>query len=571
MIVGGKAVKKRELDQAMYQSLKEQGYREVMARLYAGRQSMPSHTIENAILRKETLHYAMDAGVVIGEHIMAGNTIAVSLDFDADGMNSYAIVYKAIKAFGGKVKGYCPDRTLEGYGINSRIVREAYEDGCSCILCVDNGIVAFEPVLEAKKLGLDIVITDHHMCDKSFKLPEADVIVNPWAERGSNQFASKNLCGAGVAWYVMACTKDYLEKMGWQHKFAMKSVIDLLAIATVGDMVNLGDPLNRQIVRMGLEKINHQHVNLGVQALIDVSGRNEGPVNSQTIGFVLAPMINSSSRLGTADRAIQLLCTEDEKEAYTLANELKEVNNERKLLQKQMSELAIENLAMEVSSHSACILNPEFKEGIIGLVASKVKEVTNLPTGVFTVTERGYIKGSFRSVPGVHIRDVLDLVRQRRPDINFRGGGHAQAAGGSLDKDKWLIFKETFNEAVKKLAEKDAFTPTLLIDGVLNESDIDISLVEEMDEEIWGQGMPSPLFAGEIVISDQKILNGGHCKFNGKIGRLSVPGIFFGRKTLLPERCNLVYTLSINLWNGNKSVQMMVQGIDDSQGGLFND
>lgn len=569
MKVGGKNVLVRELDNDIYQRLLNQGYKEVIARIYAGRKSYPSHMIENAILRKETLHYAMDAGVMLGEHIMNGSTIAVSLDYDCDGLGAYAIVFKAIKAFGGNVKGYVPDREKEGYSVNKRIVRQAIEDGCGCLVTVDSGIVAFDAILEAKKLGLDVLITDHHMCDKSFRLPEADIIVNPWAEQGPNQFASKNLCGAGVAWYVIACTKDYLEKCGWEHRFAMKNVIDILAISTVGDMVALDDPLNKQLVRMGLDKMNSGNMNVGVQALVDVGNKNQAPINSQTIGFKLAPMINSSSRLGSADRAMNLLCSEDYDEAYKLALELEQVNNSRKVIQKEMNEIAIDNLVQDIGSHSVCILNPNFKEGVIGLVAGKIKDITNMPSCVFTVTERGDIKGSFRSVPGAHIRDILDLVNIKRPDIGLKAGGHAMAAGGSMPREKWHVFKETFNQAVIELAEKDAFSPSLMIDGELRDSDVDICFVEEMDSEIWGQGMPAPLFAGQVQITEQSILKGEHCKFNAKIGRMSVPGIFFGRKTALPEHSKLVYTLSINHWNGNKSVQMMVQGIDESQGGLF--
>ncbi|MGP1715543.1 MAG: single-stranded-DNA-specific exonuclease RecJ [Methylophilus sp.] len=429
-------------------------------------------------------------------------------------------------------------------------------------------MVSFEAVLEAKRLGLDVVITDHHMPDNRMIFPKADAIVNPWAETGENQFGSKNLCGAGVAWYVMACVKDYLEKRGWKHSFAMKSLVDILAVATVGDMVRLDDN-NIKLVKLGLEKMNSNNVNPGIAALMDVSKYNEKAANTQTIGFGIGPMLNSCGRLGSAERAMTLLCTDDYDEAFMLASELKETNDARKLMQKQMSELAIDNLAMDVSSHSACIFNPEFNEGVVGLIASKVKDLTNLPSCVFTATEHGYIKGSFRSVPGVHIRDVIDLVSQLRPDIKLSGGGHAASAGAKCDPDKWDIFKETFNQAVIELAEKDAFNPTLMVDGELKESDINMRLAEDISTEVWGQGMAAPLFAGPVEITDQKILKDAHCKFTGKIGRLMVQGIFFGRAHFLPPISNLVYALDINVWNGNKSIQLLVQGIDESQEGLF--
>lgn len=568
MVVSGKKVAVREINQEIYQRLLGDGYNKIMARIYAGRNTLPPEYLDKSILRKETLQGAVLAGEIIAKHIIAGNTIAGLLDYDIDGISSGAIIYRAIRGFGGKIKVYCPDREREGYGANCRMVHEAANDGCSLALTVDNGVVAYEAIKEAKRIGLDVVVTDHHHPSKDFVLPIADVIVNPWAERGENQFKSKNLCGAGVAWYVMACTKDYLDKYGWKHNFAMKSVVDLLATATVGDLVSI-DENNLKLIRHGLNKYNSGEAIAGLQALLDVSGKNEALVNTQTIGFSIGPMINSCGRLGSADRAIRLLGTDDDEEAFSLASELKSVNEERKQVQKQMSEIAVDNLAMDVGTHSVAIYNPEFKEGVIGLVASKVKDLTNLPTGVFTLNEKGRIKGSFRSVPGVHIRDVLDVINVRRPDIDLCGGGHAMAAGASLLPEKWEAFKTTFNEAVMELAAADAFNPTLLVDGELTESDITMQLADDISAEIWGQGMPSPVFAGPVEITDQKILKDAHCKFTGKIGRLMVQGIFFGRNYMLPQHCHAVYTLDINVWNGNRSIQMMVQGIDESDAGLF--
>ena len=568
MIVGGKKVIVREVQQDIYQRLRGDGYSDALARVYAGRGALPSSYLEKSILRKEGLQQALQAGEMLASHIMRGNVIALSIDFDNDGQTAGAIVARAIRAFGGTINVYCPCRETEGYGTNKRIVHQAKDDGCSVLLTCDNGIVAFDAVIEAKRLGMDVVITDHHLPDNSFKLPNADYIVNPWAERGESQFEGKNLCGAGVAWYVMACVKESLDRQGWKHTFTMKSVVDLLACGTIGDMVKL-DKLNLQLIRLGLEKLNSDDMNPGLQAILAVSGKSGAPVNSQTIGFTLAPMINSSSRLGSAERATKLLVTEDKAEAWQLATELREVNNERKELQKQMSELAMDSLAMDVGTHSACIFNPEFKVGIVGLVASKVKDMTNLPSGVFTRTGGGRLKGSMRSIPGVHIRDVLDLVKRKRPDIGLVGGGHQGAAGASVDEDKWDVFKSTFNEAVIELADSEAFNPTLVVDGSLSEADISMSMAEEISSEIWGQGIPAPIFSGEIQITDQKILNGAHCKFTGKIGRLMVQGIFFGRAHLLPPISNLVYSLDINVWNGNKSIQLLVQGIDESQEGLF--
>lgn len=568
MQINGKLVIDRELNKNIYEELIKDGFQEVMARIYAGRNSHPTSYLDNSLLKKEDLHHAMSAGELIGQHIMKGDKFALAFDYDSDGIGSGSIVYKAIKSFGGDVVGYVPNREIDGYGLNKKIVQKAHADGCKCLITVDMGIVAFDAILEAKRLDLNTIITDHHMVDSSFRLPEANIIVNPMAERGSNVFGSKNLCGAGVAWYVVGAVKDYLNKQGWKHDFMMKSVIDLTCFSTVSDMVKIDDN-NRKIIRYGLQKMNSEHINLGLRSLLEVSNKSDIDITTSTISFLLAPLVNSCGRLGSADKALTLLTTENEAEALTIANELKATNEERKQIQKQMTEIALDTLDMDVKQHSVIVFNPTFKEGVVGLTATKVKDLTNKPTGVFALNHEGQLKGSFRSIPGVNIRDVLDLVAKKNSSLGLVFGGHSASAGARLLADKLDVFKQLFDESVKELSDEHAFNPTLMVDGELTEADLTFELVEEIMQEHWGQGFTSPLFRGEIIIKDQKILNGAHCKFSARIGRMEIDGIFFGRDYALPDKCNMVFTVDINSWKGNKKIQMIVNGIEEVNGKLI--
>lgn len=563
--INKKEVKRRVVDSNLYPVLVNAGVKPAMARLYASR-GIDAGSLApdvNVLPPKDTLEGCLDAASIIADAVMAKKTICLTSDFDVDGCTSGSIFVRALRSLGANVFYIIPHRILEGYGISPALARRAKDRGADLIITTDNGVSAFAGVLEAKKLGMDIVVTDHHMSHASGELPVADVHVNP--NIAGRKFPARNLAGVGVAFYVLSALREELKHRGYPKTFNMGQMIDLVSMGTVGDMVRLDNP-NRAIVNMGISRLRAGSGVAGSRALMAVTGCTPAQVNSDTLGFLFCPRVNAAGRLQNADIGVEMMITDDFDRALKLAGELDAINAERKTIQAEMTDSALEMISnMDVSSrHSLVVFSEEFAEGVVGLVASKMKEMYHLPSGALTLAEDGNIKGSFRSIDGVHIKDVIDLVASRSPGLMVKYGGHAGALGGTIAAGRLDEFTRLFEQAVIDLSSPEVFVPYVLTDGELATEEITQELVELINAENWGQGFPSPLFEGTFKVLEQRLIGSqsNHTKLVLGLNGARFDAILFSHDQPLPSVVNLLYKISINEYKGVKKVQLMVDSLN---------
>lgn len=554
------AIQTREFDREIASRFLQSGESPVMARLYAARGIAPEDAIldSSKLPAKETLEGASEAAQLLAEAIQGGKRIIILGDYDADGATSTALMLRALRQAGADVGSLVPDRVLHGYGISPLLARMAKDMGAEVIVTVDNGISAHAGIAEAKALKISTCITDHHL--QADTLPNADCIVNP--NMRSSKFATRNLAGVGVAFYVLGMLREELKRRNHSRLFNLASMIDLVAVGTVGDLVRLDAP-NRTLVKLGIDKIRRLQGLPGLKALLSVTGRNPAATNGETLGFVIAPRINAAGRLQTADIGIRMLATDDLGESLLLAKQLDDINHERRAIQAEMTDIALDMVeGLDLSGRrSAVVFDETFHEGVVGLVASHLKERFGLPSAAFARGEDGHYKGSFRSINGVHVRDVLELVSKRADGVLLNFGGHAMAAGGRVARGRMDEFTRLFDAAVVELAQPGAFDPVTYTDGTLTSSEISYELAKRIGEENWGQGFPPPLFQGGFKVVDQRVVGNGHLKLTLDDGWRRHNAIFFGQGQPINEQVNLLYRLGINEYNGASTVQLMVEGV----------
>jgi single-stranded-DNA-specific exonuclease len=563
--INKKEVRRRVVNQADYAGLVETGVSPVMARLYASRNIQADSLLPDigALPPKDTLEGCLDAGKMLADAVMANKVICILLDWDADGLSSGSIMIRALRSLGANVIYIIPSRLLEGYGLSPLLARRAKEMGAELLVTVDNGISAFAGVLEANRLSLPLIITDHHLVSNDGSLPKADIIVNPQIK--SNKFIAKELAGCGVAFYVLGALREELKFRGFPKTFNMSQMLDLVSLGTVGDMMPL-TKVNRAIVNMGINRIRAGQSVAGIKALLSVAGKNPIKTNTETIGFQLTNRINAVGRLETADIVVEMMTTDDIGVALSIASQLDCINKERRLIQSEMSAAAlemVENLDI-TGRHSLVVFDKNFHEGVVGLTSNFLKDRYNLPSCALTLAENGNIKGSFRSIPGVHVRDVLDLVDKRRPGLMCGFGGHSAAAGGSIRADGLDEFIQLFDQAVKDLASPEAFNPYILTDGELGHGEISYELVNAINAENWGQAFPTPLFEGTFRVISQKIVGGTHTKLKLQKGMEQFDAILFSHDEPLPETIHALYKIGINEYQGVSTVQLMIEAINES-------
>ena len=562
MKVNGKPTRQRKIDPSLASAFTQQGIHPVLARVYAGRGIQPGVVAPDISMLpdKSSLQNCMEAGAMLAESITSGQRIIIVGDYDADGATSTACMLRGIRGFGGDVDFVVPDRRKHGYGLGTEIARMAKEKGGELVCTVDNGVSAHAGVAEAKRLGMTVVLSDHHL--QGDTLPKADCLVNP--NLNDSTFASRALAGVGVAFYVLGALREEMRKRNSQNDFALGSLLDLVAVGTVGDLVPM-DTCNRALVRMGMERIRARRASTGIQALLSVAGKNPATANSETAGFALAPRINAAGRLETADIGIRMLATDNMGEALRLAHDLDMINRERKTLQMDMTETALDIIdSMQTDGRNALVVfDGSFHEGVVGLVASRLKERFHRPSAAFAKAEDGTLKGSFRSIPGVHVRDVLDLVSKRAPGLVLKMGGHAMAAGASIDAGGFDKFSSLFDRAVCDLASDDAFSPELETDGVLAPTEMTYELAEAIARENWGQGFPAPLFEGRFRVLSQRPIGTGHLKLQLDVGAGKMDAVFFGREEPVGEVIEATYRLDLNEYNGERRLQIMIDGVGE--------
>jgi single-stranded-DNA-specific exonuclease len=563
--INKKEVRRRVVNQADYAGLVETGVSPVMARLYASRNIQADSLLPDigTLPPKNTLEGCLDAGKMLADAVMGNKKLCIAADFDCDGCGSGAIMIRALRSVGADVSYIIPNR-IKGYGLSVDLARRAKEMGCEVLVTVDNGVSAYDGVLEAKRLNMSVVITDHHISSSDGKLPNADVIVNP--NIIGRTFKTRSLAGVGVAFYVLGALREELKLRGYPKTFNMAQMLDIVALSTVGDLVPLCSS-NRALVNMGIDRIRTGQSVAGIKALLSVSNKNPYKTNTETLGYTISPKINASGRLQSADMSLELLITDDIGAALTMASQLDAINKERRAVQAEMTDEAMDIINnIDITGRSSLVVFSEtFKEGVVGLVASAMKEKFSLPSCALAVAENGKLKGSLRSIEGVHVRDVVDLVAKRAPYLSLIYGGHCMAAGlGNLESFHLDEFIQLFDQAVKDLASPEAFNPYILTDGELGHGEISYELVSSINAENWGQTFPTPLFEGTFRVINQKIVGGTHTKLKLQKGMEQFDAILFSHDEPLPETIHALYKIGINEYQGVSTVQLMIEAINES-------
>lgn len=552
----------------------------ILQRIYHARGVTDKTQLTNqlSLLQKPLFKGMNEAVNIIADAIVAQARVMVIGDFDADGATSSALAVLALRAMGlQQVNFLVPNRFEYGYGLTPEIVAVAAESHPDLIVTVDNGIASVEGVNAAKELGIAVVVTDHHL--PGVVLPDADALVNP--NQPGCTFPSKNLAGVGVIFYVMSALRAELRQMGWFEESGipepnMASFLDLVALGTVADVVPL-DHNNRILVAQGLQRMRAGFARPGIKALLEVAGRQADKLVASDLGFIVGPRLNAAGRLDDMSLGIQCLLTEDENLAKEMAMELDGLNRDRKAIESGMQQEALKMLQqLEDKDASSlpwglCLFDDCWHQGVIGILASRLKDRYHRPVIIFADAGDGLIKGSARSVSGLHIRDALDAVAAKHPGLLQKFGGHAMAAGMTLNRENFAAFSQAFDEEVRRHLDDDDLTAVLVSDGDLQSGDFNLHIASQLREAgPWGQHFPEPLFDGEFFILQQRLVGEKHLKLvvsPDAQGQQRLDAIAFNiDRAIWPapmiKKARLAYRLDVNTFRGQQTVQLMVEYIE---------
>ena len=543
-------------------SLEQAGVHPLLARLYAARGIAAAEELDtrlNALLPPESLTGATAAAVLLADAIAAGKRLLIVADYDCDGATACAVGLRALRAFGARVDYLVPNRFDTGYGLSPEVVTLAAEMHPDVLITVDNGIASVEGVAAANALGITTVITDHHLPGP--ELPAAAVIVNP-SQPGCD-FPSKAMAGVGVLFYVMLALRAELRRRGaFQERPEpnLAALLDLVALGTIADVVKL-DRNNRILVAQGLARMREGRMQPGIKALFAVAGREPARAGSFDLGFAVGPRINAAGRLADMSLGIEALITDDPARAMNIATQLDGINRERRAIESDMRETAdllLEELEAEDRA-SLTLFDPDWHQGVIGILAGRIKEQTHRPTFAFARGAEGQVKGSGRSIPGLHLRDALDLIAKRQPRLLLRFGGHAAAAGVTLEEDDLASFEAAFEQVARELIPPAQLTRSLDTDGPLEAGYRNLETARLLQAAIWGQGLPAPLFADVFEVENQRLLKDKHLKLTLRQGGGRIDAIRFNCPEPAPARLRAAFRLDVNEFNGVASVQLVVE------------
>jgi len=511
------------------------------------------------------------------KHLLSQSSITIIGDFDADGATSTTVAIKCLKMLGAQnVNFLVPDRFKYGYGLTPEIVEAANEKySPQLIVTVDNGISSIEGVKKAKDCNIDVLVTDHHLAGNT--LPEADAIVNP--NQPDDEFESKNLAGVGVIFYVMLALRNKLKALDWFEKNQINppnlgSVLDIIALGTVADVVPL-DLNNRILVNQGLKRVRVGHACVGIKALIEVSGRNEQSLVASDFGFALGPRLNAAGRLEDMGIGINCLLSENIQQARAYAKQLDALNKERREIEGQMQEKALktlDNLKFDDQvPMGMCMYDPDWHQGVIGILASRIKDKLHRPVIIFAQGDNGEIKGSARSIPGIHIRDTLDSIATQHPQLIKKFGGHAMAAGLSIEENAFTQFAKEFTTEIERTISEEDLQQIILSDGELSDNDLTLDMAQVLkNAEPWGQAFPEPKFDGIFFVRERRVVGEKHLKLqlqpqnSQKWFDAIAFNILSDRNDMAFEVNTLVevvYKLDVNEFRGNRSLQLMLDYI----------
>jgi single-stranded-DNA-specific exonuclease len=543
-------------------ALVREGLHPVLARLCAARGLARTLELDDALaglIPPSLLLHADAAAALLADAIAARKRMLIVADYDCDGATACAVGFRALSAFGAEVGYLVPNRFEYGYGLSPEIVALAAQRRPELIITVDNGIAAVDAVEAATRLGIEVLITDHHLPGE--RLPQARAIVNP--NQPGCAFPSKHLAGVGVMFYVMLALRAELRKRG---AFAARlepnlaDLLDLVALGTVADVVPL-DGNNRALVSQGLKRIRAGRTQPGIRALFAVAGRDPARARAFELGFLVAPRLNAAGRLSDMSLGIECLVTNDPARALGIARQLDDLNQARRAIETEMRGQAEALLArVDVRDSCAiCLYDPAWHQGVIGIVAGRLKDAYHRPALAFAPGSAGEIRGSGRSVPGLHLRDALDLVAKAEPGLIVRFGGHAAAAGVTLRETDFGRFAETFEAVASRLLPAAERTHTIETDGSLETAFLDLGLAQMLERQIWGQGFPQPLFCDEFEVAGQRVVGDKHLKLRLARGGRTLEAMRFNSLEPLPARIRAAYRVVVNEFNGTQALELVIE------------
>ena len=560
----------RSVDDTAAAQLVAGGLSPFMARIYAARgisrveQLAPdlSRLIPLNLLRNVTLMAELLADAIT-EH----KKLLIVADYDADGATACAVGLRALRMFGANVDFLVPNRFEYGYGLTPEIVRlAASEKKPDVLITVDNGIASIDGVAEANRLGMKVLVTDHHL--PGDRLPDAWCIINP--NQPGCTFPSKNLAGVGVMFYLMLALRAEFRKRGTYTNKAepnLGTLLDLVALGTVADVVKLDDN-NRLLVQQGLQRIRAGRAQAGISALFNAAGRELSRAATYDLGFVAGPRLNAAGRLTDMSLGIECLTTDDPGRAADIARQLDQLNRQRRDIEAGMQESALATVENVAPGYTLSLYEPTWHQGVIGILASRLREKFHRPTFAFAAAGNGELKGSGRSITALHLRDALDLISKRHPELIVRFGGHAAAAGLTLHENGFNAFRDAFEAVAAELLTPADLEREWVTDGSLPPADMTLANATTLADSVWGQGFPEPRFYDHFEVVAQRIVGERHLKLRlrrkasplgGRRNGQPLDAMLFGHADPLPETIAATYRLSANHYNGAVTLQLLLE------------
>ncbi len=554
-------------------ALEQSGIHPLLARLYAARGVQAPDELDDALTRllpPGELKGAQAAARLLADAIAAERRLCIVADYDCDGATACAVAVRGLRMLGARHVSYLvPDRVVDGYGLTAPIAQRVKAQGADLLITVDNGIASIEGVTAAQALGLQVLVTDHHLPGEH--LPPAEVIVNP--NQPGCDFPSKSMAGVGVVFYVLLALRAELRQRGHfdaAQQPRLDALLPLVALGTVADVVRL-DANNRRLVAQGLRRVRAGALPPGMAALFRVAGRESARATTFDFGFALGPRINAAGRLADMTLGIECLLTDDPGRADALAHQLDAINRERRVIEGDMREMALEMAESlfeegETPPPAICVFDPDFHEGVVGIVASRLKDKLHRPTFVFAAStapgKEHELKGSGRSIAGFHLRDALDLVAKRAPGVLLRFGGHAMAAGCTVAEEHLEVFEQTLQQVALEWLDEATLQRRLDTDGPLPAEYRRTELVDMLHAAVWGQGFAPPVFCEEVEVLSQRLVGDKHLSLKLRHQGQPVDGIWFNRTEPLPARAKIAYRLDADEWQGQKRMRFLIEAAE---------
>ena len=552
-------------------ALEQSGVHPVLARLFAARGVHDAQELKTELallLPPAGLKGIDDAAQLLANAIAQQLRFCIVADYDCDGATACAVALRGLTLLGAQhVSFIVPDRVVDGYGLTPDIAQRVHASGAQVLITVDNGFASVSGVEEAKRLGLQVLITDHHLPGP--ELPTPDALVNP--NQPGCSFVSKSMAGVGVMFYVLLALRAELRQRGIFSKESepkLDGLLPLVALGTVADVVAL-DANNRRLVAQGLLRMRKGHLPAGMAALFKVAARDATQASSQDMGFAIGPRINAAGRLSDMTLGIECLRTDDTELAWRLAQQLDTINRERRSMEGDMREQALliaESLmdSEEIAPAALCVFDEDFHEGVVGIIAGRLKDLHYRPCFVFASSQsqgQAVLKGSGRSIPGFHLRDALDAIAKRHPNLLLRFGGHAMAAGCTLLEDDLATFEMALQDIATQWLDAATLAQTLATDGSLPQQYVRTDMVKHLQSHVWGQGFAAPVFQDTVNVLSQKIVGEKHLSLKLQLHGQLVDAIWFGRTEGLPVQATVAYRLDINTWQGMEKLQLQIEAM----------